>query len=64
MWERTRTAERFARGCAAAVAAVAALMLAANAGPGHPTPPAPTQQVPPAGETDGHLLGGSTPDVG
>jgi hypothetical protein len=31
--ERTRTAERYARGFAAAVVAVATLLLAANAGP-------------------------------
>lgn len=33
MLERTRTAERYARGIAAAVVAVATLLLAANAGP-------------------------------
>ncbi|MGV9288052.1 hypothetical protein [Streptomyces sp. NPDC003719] len=33
MPDRTRTAERYARGVAAAVAAVAALVLAANASP-------------------------------
>ncbi|MEU6177672.1 hypothetical protein [Streptomyces coeruleorubidus] len=33
MLERTRTAERYARGFAAAVVAVATLLLAANAGP-------------------------------
>jgi hypothetical protein len=31
--ERTRTAERYARGLTAAVVAVATLLLAANAGP-------------------------------
>ncbi|GAA3500427.1 hypothetical protein GCM10019016_075330 [Streptomyces prasinosporus] len=41
MLERTRTTGRYARGFAAAVAAVAALVLAANAGPAkaaHPEP--------------------------
>ncbi|MGW0610534.1 hypothetical protein [Streptomyces sp. NPDC002788] len=33
MPERTRTAERYARGFTAAVVAVATLLLAANAGP-------------------------------
>ncbi|EFL33531.1 predicted protein [Streptomyces viridochromogenes DSM 40736] len=33
MLERTRTAERYARGFTAAVVAVATLLLAANAGP-------------------------------
>ncbi|MFF5983803.1 hypothetical protein ACFY78_33685 [Streptomyces olindensis] len=33
MLERTRTAERYARGFAAAVVAVATLLLAANTGP-------------------------------
>lgn len=37
MLERTRTTERYARGFAAAVAAVAALVLAANAGPAKAT---------------------------
>ncbi|MFE0800516.1 hypothetical protein [Streptomyces sp. NPDC058812] len=43
MPERTRTAERYARALAAAVAAVACLLLAANAGPtdtAHPPAPA------------------------
>jgi hypothetical protein len=35
--ERTRTAERYARGFAAAVVAVATLLLAANAGPARAT---------------------------
>ncbi|GAA3979425.1 hypothetical protein GCM10022384_31140 [Streptomyces marokkonensis] len=42
---RTRTAERYARALTAAVAAVACLLLAANAGPtdtAHPPVPAPT----------------------
>lgn len=45
MLGRTRTTERYARGFAAAVAAVAALLLAANAGPAgatHPEPGPPT----------------------
>ncbi|MET9395139.1 hypothetical protein ABZY20_32815 [Streptomyces sp. NPDC006624] len=33
MLERTRTAERYARGLTAALVAVATLLLAANAGP-------------------------------
>lgn len=44
MPERTRTAERYARALAAAVAAMACLLLAANAGPtgtAHPSAPAP-----------------------
>jgi hypothetical protein len=45
---RTRTAERYARALAAAVAAVACLLLAANAGPtDQARPPAPA----PAGDT-------------
>ncbi|AQS68579.1 hypothetical protein [Streptomyces pactum] len=44
----TRTAERYARALAAAVAAVACLLLAANAGPADTArPPAPA----PAGDT-------------
>ncbi|MEU5523836.1 hypothetical protein ABZ759_25060 [Streptomyces sp. NPDC047860] len=41
MLEPTRTTERYARGFAAAVAAVAALVLAANAGPAKAAGPAP-----------------------
>ncbi|MFF9200299.1 hypothetical protein ACF1AE_00345 [Streptomyces sp. NPDC014986] len=41
MLERTRTTERYARGFAAAVAAVAALVLAANAGPARADGPGP-----------------------
>jgi hypothetical protein len=37
--ERTRTAERYARGFAAAVVAVATLLLAANAGPARAAEP-------------------------
>ncbi|MDN0200458.1 hypothetical protein [Streptomyces sp. S.PNR 29] len=37
MLERTRTAERYARGFAASVVAVTALVLAANAGPARAT---------------------------
>ncbi|CAL9306086.1 hypothetical protein ABZ568_25325 [Streptomyces olindensis] len=37
MLERTRTAERYARGFAAALVAVATLLLAANAGPARAT---------------------------
>ncbi|MFH8493930.1 hypothetical protein [Streptomyces coeruleorubidus] len=39
MLERTRTAERYARGFAAAVVAVATLLLAANAGPARAAEP-------------------------
>ncbi|CAL9502866.1 hypothetical protein [Streptomyces pilosus] len=46
MLERTRSAERYARGFAAAVAAVAALVLAANAGPARASAdPAPDRQT-------------------
>ncbi|GHH91258.1 hypothetical protein [Streptomyces capillispiralis] len=44
MLERTRTTERYARGFAAAVAAVAALVLAANAGPARASHPEPDHQ--------------------
>jgi hypothetical protein len=37
--ERTRTAERYARGFAAALVAMATLLLAANAGPAGPEEP-------------------------
>ncbi|MFE6336126.1 hypothetical protein ACFVP3_16740 [Streptomyces sp. NPDC057806] len=40
MLERTSTTERYARGIAAAVVAVAALILAANAGPAKAADPA------------------------
>ncbi|MFJ8716760.1 hypothetical protein ACIRD9_26865 [Streptomyces violaceus] len=39
MLERTRTAERYARGLTAAVVAVATLLLAANAGPARASEP-------------------------
>ncbi|WP_077796285.1 hypothetical protein [Streptomyces sp. JHA26] len=66
MSDRTRTAERYARGLVAAAVAVAALVLAGNAGP------APSAEDPPEGgsvrveEVGGHLasdvrLDGSTP---
>ncbi|MBT3152677.1 hypothetical protein HTV45_17650 [Streptomyces sp. CHD11] len=45
MLERTRTTERYARGFAAAVAAVAALVLAANAGPAEADDPEPDRQT-------------------
>lgn len=45
MLERTRTTERYARGFAAAVAAVAALVLAANAGPAKAADPEPHRQT-------------------
>ncbi|WP_432079950.1 hypothetical protein [Streptomyces sp. WAC 04229] len=49
---RTRTAERYARALAAALAAVAGLLLAANAGPTDPSgSPAPA----PVGESAPHL---------
>ncbi|MFF1276127.1 hypothetical protein ACFVZC_22440 [Streptomyces marokkonensis] len=41
MLERTRSTERYARGFTAAVAAVAALVLAANAGPAKAAGPGP-----------------------
>ncbi|MFE0414922.1 hypothetical protein [Streptomyces tendae] len=51
---RTRAAERYARAVAAALAAVACLLLAANAGPtdsAHAPSPAPAHDVaPPADE--------------
>ncbi|MFI8088799.1 hypothetical protein ACIF9R_10840 [Streptomyces sp. NPDC086080] len=45
MLERTRTTERYARGFAAAVAAIAALVLAANAGPAKAAGPEPDRQT-------------------
>ena len=45
MLEPTRTTERYARGLAAAVAAVAALVLAANAAPAEADDPAPDRQT-------------------
>ncbi|MFI1422976.1 hypothetical protein ACH4VX_34475 [Streptomyces sp. NPDC020731] len=44
MLEPTRPTERYARGFAAAVAAVAALVLAANAGPAKAADPEPHRQ--------------------
>ncbi|WP_167366223.1 hypothetical protein [Streptomyces caeruleatus] len=44
MQERTSTAERYTRGFAAAVAAVATLILAANAGPAPAEVPDPAQR--------------------
>ncbi|BFO13750.1 hypothetical protein SHKM778_01380 [Streptomyces sp. KM77-8] len=44
MQEPTRTTERYARGLAAAVAAVAALVLAANATPAKADDPAPDRR--------------------
>ncbi|GGV69448.1 hypothetical protein [Streptomyces griseoloalbus] len=44
MLERPRSTERYARGFAAAVAAVAALVLAANAGPARAAHPEPDRQ--------------------
>jgi hypothetical protein len=43
--ERTRTTGRYARGIAAALAAVAALVLAANAGPARASDPEPDRQT-------------------
>jgi hypothetical protein len=43
--ERTRTTGRYARGFAAAVAAVTALVLAANAGPARATHSQPDRQT-------------------
>lgn len=45
MLEPTRSTERYARGFAAAVAAVAALVLAANAGPAKAADPVPDQRT-------------------
>ncbi|MFC8370707.1 hypothetical protein [Streptomyces sp. CB02400] len=45
MLEPTRTTERYARGLAAAVAAVAALVLAANAGPAKAADPEPDRRT-------------------
>ncbi|MFV0134747.1 hypothetical protein ACLGIH_16185 [Streptomyces sp. HMX87] len=59
---RTRTAERYARGCAAAVVAVATLVLAANAGPARAIPapvPAAVQHTAQSPET-GEQAGGRT----
>ncbi|MBZ6104371.1 hypothetical protein ACF1HU_05125 [Streptomyces olivaceus] len=50
MPERTRTAERYARALAAAVAAVGCLLLAANAGPAAPDG-ASAPASPPAADT-------------
>ncbi|MGQ4428338.1 hypothetical protein ACN6LL_003701 [Streptomyces violaceoruber] len=48
---RFRTAERYARALTAAVAAVACLLLAANAGPADSAPsPAPAQEAAPPEE--------------
>ncbi|MFJ3039865.1 MULTISPECIES: hypothetical protein [Streptomyces] len=48
---RTRAAERYARAVAAALAAVACLLLAANAGPTDSArAPAPTQEIAPPAE--------------
>ncbi|MEY9992847.1 hypothetical protein ABIE67_004879 [Streptomyces sp. V4I8] len=44
MQERTSTTERYTRGFAAAVVAVATLVLAANAGPARAADPAPAQR--------------------
>ncbi|MEU5223313.1 hypothetical protein AB0G55_11700 [Streptomyces toyocaensis] len=46
MLDRTRSTERYARGFTAAVAAVAALVLAANAGPARAADPGPDRQTP------------------
>ncbi|GAA2274572.1 hypothetical protein GCM10010415_47420 [Streptomyces atrovirens] len=45
MLEPTRTTERYARGLAAAVVAVAALVLAANAGPVEAADPEPDRRT-------------------
>ncbi|MFJ4538600.1 hypothetical protein ACIP39_21970 [Streptomyces tibetensis] len=45
MLERTRTAERYARGFTAALVAVATLLLAANAGPARAETPQPEPQA-------------------
>lgn len=44
MQQRTSTTERYTRGLAAAVVAVATLLLAANAGPARAALPEPPQQ--------------------
>ena len=55
MQERTSTTERYTRGLAAAVIAVATLILAANTGPARaaepPRPEQPTQHVIPVSTT-------------
>lgn len=45
MLDRTRSTERYARSLTAAVAAVAALVLAANAGPAKAADPGPDRQT-------------------
>ncbi|MEW2608642.1 hypothetical protein AB0937_00180 [Streptomyces sp. NPDC047880] len=45
MLERTRTAERYARGFTAALVAVVTLLLAANAGPARAETPRPGSQA-------------------
>ncbi|MDT0389078.1 hypothetical protein [Streptomyces dubilierae] len=57
MLERTRTAERYARGFAAALVAMATLLLAANAGPAQTAdarPPRPATPVTDAGAATSH----------
>ncbi|MET7270586.1 MULTISPECIES: hypothetical protein [Streptomyces] len=55
MHDRTRIAERYARGVAAAVAAVAALVLAANAGPAQSAERPPGGGAGRVGEVSGSL---------
>lgn len=52
MLERTSTIDRYARGLAAALVAVATLVLAANAGPARATEGPPAQSVSDARKTD------------
>ncbi|MEU3849304.1 hypothetical protein [Streptomyces sp. NPDC029554] len=57
MLERTRTAERYARGFAAALVAMATLLLAANAGPAQTAdarPPRPATPVTDSGAATSH----------
>ncbi|MEV7795853.1 hypothetical protein [Streptomyces sp. NPDC087512] len=65
MLERPRTAERYARGAAAAVTAVAALVLAANAGPArsaeHPPAGVSVRAEPVEGSSAPDTPGGGTP---
>ena len=56
MQERTSTTERYTRGFAAAVVAVATLILAANAGPARAAGPEPAQR--PAQHVISHQVSG------
>ncbi|MBT2418613.1 hypothetical protein J7F01_19315 [Streptomyces sp. ISL-22] len=58
MLERTSTTERYTRGVAAAVVAVATLILAANAGPARAADPGPAYQVRDAVQTQDTVRAG------